>query len=374
MNKGIKTLLGIALTMMCGASRAQISVAPSNDAILTEGRTILKNDVRHYCYPGTGFTIHFSGKGDVSAKLKTNAGYYAVSIDGGSFSKFSTHNRPEGIQDFKIASGLSSGEHTIKLMLVTEEYGRYPEFHGFSLSDNSAKILKPDTKKRLKIEFIGNSITCGYGNEASCKEDHFADSTSNFAKSFAGLTIKNLNAISMVVARSGIGIYKNYGDTITGSEWPMPRAYEKALLYDRETPWDFASWKPDVVVVGLGTNDLSENNYSQEKFRVAYAEFIKNIRKHYPSAKIVLLNSPMLHYEQSGELMIAITNTMNAIYATGDTKISNFQFQELQDDSQYGADWHPNAKFDAEMARYFSHYIKTEVAKTFFKEKKGKED
>ncbi len=357
------------MSITFGASWAQVNVSPSNANILTEGRTLLKNDTRHYCYPGTAFTIHFSGKGGVSAQLKANSGYYAVSIDGGGFKKFSTHNQPDGIMEFSIADGLAQGEHTIKLMLVTEEYGRYPEFHGFKLSDSNAKILKPNTKKRLKIEFIGNSITCGYGNEASCKEDHFADSTSNFAKSFAGLTIKNLNAISMVVARSGIGIYKNYGDTITGSEWPMPRVYENALINDNNTPWDFSTWKPDVVVVGLGTNDLSEHNYNKEKFRVAYAEFIKNIRTHYPSAKIVLLNSPMLHYEQSGELMTAINNTINAMLTGQDSKIFRFDFQELQEDSQYGADWHPNAKFDADMARYFTHFIKKTVAPNFFKEK-----
>lgn len=367
MNNGLKKLLAsMALAVMCGGAWAQISVAPTNPNILTEGRTILKGDVQHYCYPGTAFSIHFSGRGNVSARLKANAGYYAVSIDGGDFKKFSTHGNPDGVMDFTIAENLQPGDHNIKLMLVTEEYDRFPEFHGFTLADSHAKVLKQNLKKRVKIEFIGNSITCGYGNEASCKEDHFADSTSNFAKSFAGLTIKNLNAVSMVVARSGIGIYKNYGDTIIGSEWPMPKVYENALINDRNTPWDFSKWSPDVVVLGLGTNDLSEHNYIDEKFRVAYIAFVKSIRKHYPAAQIVLLNSPMLHYEQAGELQTTIANSMNAMFMTNDTKLHYFQFQELTDDSQYGADWHPNAKFDAEMARYLSHFIKTEVLKRQF--------
>ncbi len=345
---------------MCPSAWAQTVVEPTNPNILAEGRTINKDNVLHYCYPGTGFTIRFDGAG-ISARLKANAGYYAVSVDGGEFKKFTTHGYPDGVREFELAK-LSAGQHTVKLMLVTEAYQVFPEFHGFVLG-TGAKILKPDTKKRPKIEFIGNSITCGYGNEASSGEDHFADSTSNFAKSFAGLTIKNLNAISMVVARSGIGIYKNYGDTITGSEWPMPRVYENALINDQSTAWDFSRFKPDVVVLGLGTNDLSENNYDREKFGVSYVAFVKKIRQHYPNAKIVLLNSPMLHYQQAQDLSDVIVNSINAMRVLNDARVYTFSFQEQDDSLGYGADWHPSAKRAAEMSRYLSYYIKTEVLK-----------
>ncbi|MCQ2252161.1 MAG: GDSL-type esterase/lipase family protein [Bacteroidales bacterium] len=367
----MKKIITLALAIWCTASWAQnlTNIGPSNSNILVEGRTVPKGEALEYCYPGTAFSIKFDGAGDVSARLKSNAGYYAVSIDGSGFSKFSTHDgqSDNSIKDYKIASNLPAGIHTIKLMLVTEEYDRFPEFHGFSLASD-AKLLKPDTKKRLKIEFIGNSITCGYGNEASSADDHFADSTSNFAKSFAGLTIKNLNAVSMVVARSGIGIYKNFGDTIAGSQWPMPRVYETALINNHDSKWDFSTWKPDVVVLGLGTNDLSENNYSNEKFRLAYVAFVKNIRKHYPNANIVLLNSPMLHGQQAYDLQEVINNTITAMRMMNDAKVFPFTFQEQDASLGYGADWHPSAKRAQEMSRYLTYFIKTQVAKKFFKE------
>lgn len=359
----------MALAMMCAASWAQTNIAPYHQNMLVEGRTIAADGHAKFCYPGTAFTIKFDGSGDVVARLKANAGYYGVSIDGSGFSKFSTHGSQQGVCDYTIARNLGAGTHTVKLMLLTEEYGRFPEFHGFQIPQG-AKLLAPDVKKRLKIEFIGNSITCGYGNEASSAEEHFADSTSNFSKSFAGLTIKNLDAISMVVARSGIGIYKNFGDTITGSEWPMPRVYETALINDHESQWNFSQWKPDVVVLGLGTNDLSENNYSNEKFRVAYVQFVKNIRKHYPTAWIVLLNSPMLHYQQAQDLTDVIGSSITALHMQNDQKIVTFSFQEQDDSLGYGADWHPSAKRAQEMARYLTYFIKTQVAKKFYKEKK----
>ncbi len=352
------TLLILSL-FFAATVAAQTVIAPNNPNILVEGRTINKNNVLHFCYPGTAFTIKFDGSGTLSAKLKANAGYYAVSVDGGGFKKFSTHGYDDGIREFELAN-TSAGMHTVKLMLVTEAYNVRPEFHGFVLP-SGAKVLKVDTKKRPKIEFIGNSITCGYGNEAQSEHDSFADSTSNFAKSFAGITIKNLNAISMVVARSGIGIYKNFGDTITGSRWPMPRVYENALINDTTTKWDFSQFKPDIVVLGLGTNDLSENNYNYEKFAVSYIAFVKQIRQHYPTAKIVLLNSPMLHYQQAQHLTDVIINTITAMRVINDSRIFTFSFQEQDDSLGYGADWHPSAKRAAEMARYLTYYLKTEV-------------
>ncbi len=357
----MRIILTIILALMVQCVWAQTVVAPNNPNILVEGRTINKDNVLHFCYPGTAFTIKFDGSGTLTAKLKANAGYYAVSVDGGEFTKFSTHGYDDGIREFELAK-CAAGEHTVKLMLVTEAYNVRPEFHGFVLP-SGAKVLKVDTKKRPKIEFIGNSITCGYGNEAQSENDHFADSTSNFAKSFAGITIKNLDAISMVVARSGIGIYKNFGDTVTGSRWPMPRVYENALINDTTTKWDFSSFKPDVVVLGLGTNDLSENNYNYEKFAVSYIAFIKQIRQHYPAAKIVLLNSPMLHYQQAQHLTDVIFNSISAMRVINDMKIYTFSFQEQDDSLGYGADWHPSAKRAAEMARYLTYYLKTEILK-----------
>ena len=341
-------------------SGAQTAVDARNPLVFVEGRTVKGVNSLKFCYPGTRFSIKFSGT-DVSVLLKREAGYYVFSVDGGAYKKFSTYGTGSG--KFLLAKGLPFGEHTVSVMLVSEGLFCNPEFYGFELN-SGAKLLKYEIKKRVKIEFIGNSITCGYGNEASGREVPFSDSTSNFAKSFAGKTIENLNAVSMVVARSGIGIYKNFADKKSGSEYPMPKVYENALINDTLTAWDFSLWKPDIVVLGLGTNDLSENNYDLEKFALSYVAFVKRIREHYPNAKIILLNSPMLHYQQSQDLMNTVANTKTAMAVLQDFKIYRFDFQELSDDpADYGSDWHPSAKKSAEMAKYFSYFIQTEVLK-----------
>ena len=102
----------LILALMVQCVWAQVVVAPNNPNLLLEGRIVNKNNVLHYCYPGTAFTIKFNGTG-ISAKLKANAGYYAVSVDGGGFKKFSTHGYDDGIREFELAK-CAAGEHTVK--------------------------------------------------------------------------------------------------------------------------------------------------------------------------------------------------------------------------------------------------------------------
>ncbi|MCQ2974776.1 MAG: GDSL-type esterase/lipase family protein [Bacteroidales bacterium] len=338
----------------------------NSDKILIEGRYIQDNNTYKFCYPGTAFTIKFVGT-YCSVSLKSQAGYFVKSIDGGAYQKFNTYEDTLNPKcEIILAENLKNEEHTVKIILISEGLYCGPEFYGFNI-DEKAKVLKPEHKK-IKIEFIGNSITCGYGVEANSKEDHFADSTSNFTKSFAGITCKNLDAETMIVARSGIGIYRNFADKTEGSDWPMPRVYENTLINDSVTTWTFDNFKPNVLVVCLGTNDLSTKGYDKEKFLVSYVEFIKKLRKHYPVAKIVLCNSPMLHYEDAQVLSDAIYNTLNTMYTGGDTRLFKFDFQEDDGSLGYGADWHPSAKRQSDNARYLTYYIETEVLKTKKKE------
>ena len=345
-----------ALSAVIAQNGKFVSVSDPN--VLTEGRFIDHSGVRSFCYPGTAFSIWFTGT-SCRVQLKPSAGYFVKSVDGGAYQKFDTYNgSQEPFTEIILAENLPAGNHSVRIMHISEGLFYGPEIKGFVI-DNNAKVLKP-VRKKFKIEFVGNSITCGYGVESNNPDDHFADSTSNFAKSFAGITAKTLDAEAMVVARSGIGVYRNYNDNPAGSAWPMPKVYENALINDSTVQWSFPE-KPDVVVVCLGTNDLSTPGYDKEKFTLAYVSFIKSLRKHYSTAKIVLCNSPMLHYEDGQALNDAITNTITTFYRLNDTRIYRFEFQEQDDSLGYGADYHPSAKRQSDNARYLSYFIQTEV-------------
>lgn len=354
-----KILLSIAFAVICATCFAQKFVSVTDPNVLIEGRYIVNSGSVSFCYPGTAFTIWFSGT-SCRVQLKSSAGYFVKSIDGGAYQKFDTYNgSSDSFTEISLAENLTAGNHSVRIMLISEGLFCKPEIKGFTI-DNNAKVLKP-VRKKLKVEFIGNSITCGYGVESNNPEEHFADSTSNFAKSFAGLAAKTLDAETMVVARSGIGVYRNYADNPAGSAWPMPRVYENALISDSTAKWNFSNFKPNVVVLCLGTNDLSTPGYDKEKFAVSYIAFVRKIREHYPAAKIVLCNSPMLHYEDGQMLSDAITNTITTLYRNNDLRVYRFDFQEQDDSLGYGADYHPSAKRQSDNARYLSYFIQTSV-------------
>lgn len=158
--------------------------------------------------------------------------------------------------------------------------------------------IEPAKAKDLKIEFIGDSITCGYGVDDENKEHHFKTSTEDVTKAYAYKTAKALNADYSMVSISGYGIISGYTDD--GKKKPeqtIPQYYDKlGFSYNKfadnlevaSLEWDFNNYKPDIVVINLGTNDMNyaTNDATRAEFEEGYIEFLKLVRSHNPDAYI----------------------------------------------------------------------------------------
>ena len=70
--------------------------------------------------------------------------------------------------------------------------------------------LRPLPEKSRKIEFIGDSITCGYGIEGVCNVDVFNTPQENPFKNYALRTAKALDADYQLVSWSGIGLISDW--------------------------------------------------------------------------------------------------------------------------------------------------------------------
>ena len=126
--------------------------------------------------------------------------------------------------------------------------------------------IKPTEKKDMLIEFIGDSITCGYGIDDPDKDHHFVTATEDVTKAYAYLTAKTLDADYSMLSFSGYGIISGYTDNDNKvSAQTVPQFYTK-LGYSwgkngdfspQESEWEFSGRQPDLVVVNLGTNDES---------------------------------------------------------------------------------------------------------------------
>ena len=209
-------------------------------------------------------------------------------------------------------------------------------------------------EKPFRIEFIGDSITCGYGVEGLCGEETFSTATENAEKGYAALTARALNADAQLNSYSGFGIVSGYtGDpAVRAADILVPMFYEKTGLNSyrlpsgkclQETEWDFSGFEPQVVVINLGTNDLSWCQNDPERkdfFRREYAKFLKTVRKRRSGARILCVLGVM--GTGLNEAMTAAVKDYRM--ETGDPLIRSLALEEQdQEKDGVGSDFHPSA-------------------------------
>ena len=346
-------------------------VKASNPLIQYIGRvSFAKNpDVASFNFPGTTIQAAFEG---TSLKMicRPMTGYFMAQVDG--CEPFKVGFNAERDSVVTVAAALSKGIHQLKVMYVIEGLFRTPEFHGFVL-DKGCKLVEAPALPERKIEFIGNSITCGYGVESVEMTDPFEDETENHWLTYANIVSDSLKAQHTSISRSGIGVYRNYDGPKVGSTENMPWQYEYTLFNKHDEKWDFSKYQPQLVCINLGTNDLSTNNYDIQLYEKNYRMFLQTVRSKYPTAKIVLITGPMLGEKESGEQRTVLDRickdankkgfTLASNYmkdkngkaklakkTKGDKEIYRFDFTYQTGDLGYGASWHPSKHQHQKMA------------------------
>ena len=341
-------------------------VSPANPRIIYTGRISFTNPERPaWNYPGVQIIAAFEGT-SLRMMAKPRSGYFMAQID--EAEPFKVAFRGERDSVVSLATALPDSRHTVRLMYIIEGYEMYPEFWGFLL-DEGRSLAEPPALPSRKIEFVGNSITCGYGNEGYDKFEHFEYETENHYYSYASITARSLGAQHWVVARSGIGAYRNYNGPKTGNpESNMPVQYEytgyalhpgfrqEATFLSEK--WNFSRYQPDVVCINLGTNDLSTNNYDLTLLKQGYQKLYQMVREHNPQAKIVLLTGSMLYNQEQREAQQLLNEVMNEARQAGDKEVFRFDMTQIMSDEGYGNDWHPNIRQDEKMASELTPFLR----------------
>ncbi len=246
------------------------------------------------------------------------------------------------------AEGHAGGDgHVLTLCKDTESGIGWLEFAGLFCEG----ILPPPPLPIRKIEFIGNSITCGSGMDESvtpCGQGKWYDQH-NAWLSYGPITARALNAQWHITAVSGIGLMHsccNMGEII------MPRVFDKINQRVDSLAWDLSKYQPDVVTVCLGQNDGVQDS---ALFRANYIGFLETIRKDYPSAKIVCLTSPMGDERLTGWLKEQLAVIAERRHAAGDKKVYTYFYSKRY---FHGCGTHPDMKEHEEIAKELTEYIK----------------
>ena len=224
----------------------------------------------------------------------------------------------------------------------------------FALSEieTDGQIL-PLPERPVKMEFIGDSITCGYGVEGRSEAETFTTATENAAKGYAFLTAEALNADAVLTCFSGHGIISGYtGDPAVRNDADLvPPYYEKegrceSRLPDgrlaEEIPRDFSAFRPDYIVLNLGTNDLSWCQTDEKRgreFARLYTGFLKTVRRNNPGARILCALGVM------GTGLNPMVRLAAEEYCreTGDRQVRLLMLEEQNAARDgYGSDYHPN--------------------------------
>jgi lysophospholipase L1-like esterase len=294
-------------------------------------------------WPGSYIRAKFEGT-SCALRLRDGNNLYAVTIDNQAPNVLETDTATV----YAVAAGLKDTVHTILIEKRTEAFVGTGEFLGFILDDGK-KLVKQNSMPDRRIEFIGNSITCGYGVEGESANSPFKPETESATLSYAALTGRALNADYAMVAYSGRGVVRNYGDKNKTSDEPMPSLYNRTICADSTLVWDFSSWIPQVVVINLGTNDFSTQPHpDKEVFQQAYKQLINRVQSQYADVSIFCISGPMIG-EPCGSYVNELVNqckqdnSNQKVYYIGiDTSVLTT--------SDFGSDWHPNIQGQQKIA------------------------
>jgi hypothetical protein len=304
-------------------------------------------------WSGTGFVARFSGTSIGVTLNNADAYFFQPVIDGVKGTRFQA---ARGTATRQVAAGLAPGMHTLELYREIEASYGVSQFIGIT---EATLVAAPPGPGRL-IEFVGDSITAGYGNlgtepHPNSMPCHYTYDTQSAYMSYGAVTARALAADASLIAASGWGVYRSLGGDMNQV---LPKVFANTLGYTAPPTWDFAI-KPDAVVVDLGTNDFNQGDPGMP-YATALGTFVDTIRSKYPNAWIFLALGTMLgmpQHDQAKAYMQSVVTSHN-----GDAGKIAFVDMGTQDALKgTGCDWHPSTAEDQRMGDVLAPAIKQKL-------------
>lgn len=321
----------------------------------TAGRVKSAGSAVQYTWPGVYFEGRFRGTG-VGVVLNDSNNDYDIQVDGVTVASLVTPGRTT-----HQVTGLTDAEHTVRLVKRTESPWAAGEFGGFAAGPGGRILAKPTPRSR-QIEFIGDSLTAGYGNLSTtrdCSSNGGVNRNTNTNLSFGALTARSLGADHQVNAQSGRGMVRNYNGGEPGTSFRT--YYDRALQHVPGDVWQNpGTWRPQLVVVGLGTNDFSTavnpgEPWSQETlvtaYKTAYQGFIDKLRTQYGASTTIVVSATNL-FAPTAQQVVQDRN------ARGDDRVRFWNYDDPRLD-RLGCDWHFSLNDHRVISGLLNDYIAT---------------
>lgn len=325
----LNTLM-LVLALSITTAFADTTVKANDANISFTGRVQRMSDgAVRYDWAGTYVQTDFQGTSITARIAEEGESYNQVFIDGKLLGKI--HFTGQEPHDVVLAKGLSKGTHRLRLQKVTEgEFGQTTIYSFTAKGKGDFKAVKP--KGRL-IEIIGDSYSCGYGAEGT-EKSHFELKTENCNKAYECAIARYFDADYVLVAHSGMGMARNYaGKTMKTMTLRYP------LLFDNHDSiaYDFKQYRPDLVIINLGTNDFSVNG-APSNYVSNYVKMIKTVRSHYGDVPVLCVTP----HSANIFLLAALKELREEIAGMKGVRVAEPMPDIVVSGHDIGSDYHPN--------------------------------
>ena len=344
----------------------------NKENLIWSGRYLDHEGIRYFDYSASGFCFVMKGKkaevvilSDPDSWDQANKGVLGIFVtDGADTSIGAIPEEPtqritltERENHLVLFDSPVEKTVTVRVMKFSECAFGYAGFKSLEIDGELETELASNggfdkLNHQLKLEFIGDSITCGYGIEGVWEKDTFTTQQERPDKAYAFLTAKALGAQVQLCSWSGIGLISNYVDPETimlpdthwlmQANWPYTDKSLSLRLGIEPEVWDASRYQPDIVVIHLGTNDISWVRGMEERrleYRAQLRHLIEAVHRRSPKAKICCCLGIM--GEALNDSVKEAVELFKKDFPAVSAKAVLFT-QQLESDG-IAADWHPSA-------------------------------
>ncbi len=307
------------------------------------GRSYVKNNVLNFDHAANAIEVGIVGTSLTVNLTTNNNSYMRVWVDDVELAD--RIKITPVTKKYMVASGLENTYHKIRIVKATEMQDAIWDITSFE----AEKFATVPEKSSLKIEFVGDSISAGYGSLGPAGASKTVDN-SDSTRTYAYYTAQKLSIDYSVVAWSGICAKAYHWANINMNSLYGKYSNSNGAVYTTDD-------EPDVIVLNLGTNEAS---YLAEQyggpsygtqFPADYKEMLTTLRSKNPNAYIICL------YGMMGNNSVINSGILTAVEQMADDKIIYNPISITANGS--GAAGHPSATAQEGWAMQLADYIKT---------------
>ena len=322
------------------------------------------------------------------ADYSTMEPWVSVELNGGWISRFAL---PKGRSRSCLFRGMTPGKAK-RVRIIKDSQAMFDDpahlLRATALCHAPDGAFLPLPEPKLRLEFVGDSITSGEGAIGAVGEEDWVGAFFSAENDYARMTADALGAEYRCICQSGWGVLCGWDND---PRHALPGYYTRVCgvaqggrnaALGAQAENDFAAWRPDAVIINLGTNDehafsnppwtgpdgaqhklrtLPDGRFDPadaERLTQAVCDFLALVRSKNPQALLVwacgmlggglapLLEAGMERYRaQSGDRRAALLRLPETTPAT------------------VGARRHPGAAAHRAAAGVLAAYLQTNLAK-----------